>query len=142
MPGARLLVGTMRAAGAYTALVSGGFDCYAAVAAGACGFEEFHANRLEISDGRLTGRVAEPILDRNGKRAILQRLAEVRGIPLEATAAIGDGANDFAMLQVAGLGVAFRGKPALAAAARFRLDHSDLTGLLYLQGYRSQEFRE
>jgi phosphoserine phosphatase len=142
MAGARLLVRTMRAAGAYTALVSGGFDCYAAIAAEACGFEEFHANRLEISDSRMTGRVAEPILDRNGKRAILQRLAETRGIPLEATAAIGDGANDFAMLQAAGLGVAFRGKPALAAAARFRLDHSDLTGLLYLQGYRSQEFRE
>ena len=142
MAGASILVRTMRAAGAYTALVSGGFDCYAAIAAKACGFEEFHANRLEISDGRMTGRVAEPILDRNGKRAILQRLAETRGFPLEATAAIGDGANDFAMLEVAGLGVAFHGKPALAAAARFRLDHSDLTGLLYLQGYRSREFRE
>jgi phosphoserine phosphatase len=132
----------MRAAGARTVLVSGGFDCFAAVAAKACGFDEFRANRLVIVDGKITGRVVEPILDRNGKRAILEQLAAAGGIPRQATAAIGDGANDIAMLQAAGLGVAFHGKPAVAAAARFRLDHSDLTGLLYLQGYRSHEFKE
>ena len=142
MPGARRLVRTMRAAGAHTALVSGGFDCFAAIAAKACGFDEYQANRLVIASGRITGEVAEPILDRDAKRAILERLAAAGGIPLESTAAIGDGANDIAMLQAAGLGVAFHGKPAVAAAARYRLDHSDLTGLLYLQGYHSREFKE
>jgi phosphoserine phosphatase len=142
MAGARPLVQTMRAEGAYTALVSGGFDCFAAIVAKACGFDEYHANRLGVANGRITGQVAEPILDRSGKADILRRLAANHGIPLESTAAIGDGANDIAMLQAAGLGVAFHGKPAVAAAAGYRLEHSDLTGLLYLQGYRSRDFKE
>ena len=140
-PGARTRVRTMRAPGAYTALVSGGFDYFTAGAHAACGFDEHRANRLVIEDGRMTGRVAEPILDRQAKRAILEELATARGLPLAATAAVGDGANDIPMLQAAGLGVAFRGKSAVAAAARFRLDHADLTGLLYLQGYRAAEFQ-
>jgi phosphoserine phosphatase len=142
MPGARTLVRTMGAHGARTALVSGGFDRFAAIVAADCGFDEFHANRLEIAEGKLTGKVAGPILDRAGKRAVLRRIAADLALPLRATAAIGDGANDIAMLQSAGLGVAFRAKPALAAVAKFRLDHGDLTGLLYLQGYRSEEFKE
>ena len=142
MPGARTLVQTMRANGARTALVSGGFDRFAAIAASKCGFDEFHANRLEVAHGKLTGKLGEPIIDRAGKLAALIRIAAHLGLPLEATAAIGDGANDIGMLQAAGLGVAFRGKPAVAAAVKTHLDHGDLTGLLYLQGYRSQEFRE
>jgi phosphoserine phosphatase len=142
MAGARQLVQTMRAGGAYTALVSGGFDRFAAIVAKTCGFDEFHANRLVIVNGKITGQIAEPILDRDGKAKILKRLAANRGIALESTAAIGDGANDIAMLQAAGLGVAFHGKPAVAAAARYRLEHSDLTGLLYLQGYCSRDFKE
>lgn len=141
-PGARPLVQTMRAHGAYTGLVSGGFDCFTSLAAAACGFDEHHANRLMIAQGRLEGRVAEPILDRAGKQHLLENLVAQRGIALADAAAVGDGANDIPMIQAAGLGVAFRGKPAVAAAARFRLDHADLTGLLYLQGYKREEFRE
>ncbi len=141
-PGARQLVRTMQAGGAFTALVSGGFDIFAAIVAKTCGFDECHANHLIIADGKITGRVTEPVLDRSGKAKILERLAAAGGVALESTAAIGDGANDIAMLQAAGLGVAFRGKPAVAAAARYRLDHSDLTGLLYLQGYHAREFKE
>jgi phosphoserine phosphatase len=142
MLSARRLVRTMQAGGAYTALVSGGFDCFAAIVAKICGFDEYHANHLVIANGKITGQVVEPILDRGGKAKVLERLAANGGIPLESTAAIGDGANDIAMLQAAGLGVAFHGKPAVAAAARYRLDHSDLAGLLYLQGYHSREFKE
>jgi phosphoserine phosphatase len=139
-PGARALVQTMKAHGARTALVSGGFDIFTAIAAAACGFDEHHANHLILCGGELRGEVAEPILDRFAKRAILERLAsELAATPAEA-AAIGDGANDIPMIEAAGLGVAYRGKPKVAAAARFRLDHADLTGLLYLQGYRSEEF--
>jgi phosphoserine phosphatase len=140
--GAQCLVQTMRAHGAWTVLVSGGFDTFAAIAAAQCGFDEFRANRLEIDQGKLAGTVSEPILDRAGKQAILTGLAADRGLPLAEVAAIGDGANDIGMLQMAGLGVAFHAKPAVVAAARFRLDHADLTGLLYLQGFRSEEFRE
>jgi phosphoserine phosphatase len=139
-PGARTLVQTMKAHGARTALVSGGFDCFAGVAAAACGFDELHANHLVIAEGALAGEVIEPILDRLGKRAILERLAASLAIEPSDVAAIGDGANDIPMIEAAGLGVAYQGKPVVAAAARFRLDHADLTGLLYLQGYRAQEF--
>ena len=128
-PGARALVQTMKAHGARAALVSGGFD-------------EHHANRLVLAGGELRGEVAEPILDRFAKRAILERLATELGAPPAEAAAIGDGANDIPMIGAAGLGVAYRGKPKVAAAARFRLDHADLTGLLYLQGYRSEEFHK
>ena len=139
-PGARALVQTMKAHGARTALVSGGFDCFAAIAAAACGFDELHANRLVIVEGRLAGEVVEPILDRLAKRATLERLATALDIAPADAAAVGDGANDIPMLEAAGLGVAYHGKPVVAAAARFRLDHADLTGLLYFQGYRAQEF--
>jgi len=139
-PGARALVQTMKANGAHTALVSGGFDCFAAIAATACGFDELHANRLVIAEGKIAGEVAEPILDRLAKRATLERLAADLAIAPSAAAAVGDGANDIPMIEAAGLGVAYHGKPVVAAAARFRLDHADLTGLLYLQGYRAQEF--
>jgi len=139
-PGARALVQTMKAHGARTALVSGGFDCFAAIAAAACGFDELHANRLVIVEGRLAGEVVEPILDRLAKRATLERLATALDIAPADAAAVGDGANDIPMLEAAGLGVAYHGKPVVAAAAGFRLDHADLTGLLYFQGYRAQEF--
>jgi phosphoserine phosphatase len=91
-------------------------------------------------DGRLTGRVLPPVMDRAGKRAALERLAREHALPLAATLAVGDGANDLAMVAAAGLGVAYRGKPPLAAAARARVDHGDLTALLFFQGYRAEEF--
>jgi phosphoserine phosphatase len=141
-PGARRLVQTMRAHGAYTALVSGGFDCFTGIAARLVGMDEARANHLVVEGTTLAGRVTEPILDPLGKKNSLLELAAVRGIDAADAAAVGDGANDIPMLQAAGLGVAFRGKPAVAAAARFRLDHADLTGLLYLQGYHANEIRE
>ena len=141
MPGARQMVATMRAAGARTVLVSGGFDRFASIAARLAGFDAFHANHLETAGGALTGRVAEPILDRQGKRAILAEEAARLGLAPAETAAIGDGANDIAMLQSAGLGVAYHAKPAVAAAARYRLEQADLTGLLYFQGYRARDFK-
>jgi phosphoserine phosphatase len=141
-PGARKLVQTMRTHGAYTALVSGGFDCFTGLAASIVGMDEHRANHLVIDGARLAGRVAEPILDPAGKKNSLLALAAARGIDTEDAAAVGDGANDIPMLLAAGLGAAFRGKPVVAAAAKFRLDHVDLTGLLYLQGYHASEFRE
>jgi len=140
--GARTLVQTMRAHGAYTALVSGGFDCFTRLAAQLIGMDEHHANHLVVDGTRLAGRVTEPILDPAGKKNSLLALAAARGIDAEDAAAVGDGANDIPMLLAAGIGAAFRGKPVVAAAARFRLDHVDLTGLLYLQGYHASEFRE
>ncbi|HWA43603.1 MAG TPA: phosphoserine phosphatase SerB [Hypericibacter adhaerens] len=141
-PGARALVQTMRAHGAYTALVSGGFDRFTRLAAELVGMDEDRANHLVIEGGTLAGRVTEPILDPAAKKSSLLEIADARGIGAGEAAAVGDGANDIPMLQAAGLGVAFRGKPAVAAAAKFRLDHADLTGLLYLQGYHANEFRE
>ena len=141
-PGARTLVQTMRAHGAYAALVSGGFDCFTGLAAKMVGMDEHRANHLVIDGTRLAGRVTEPILDSTGKKNSLLEIAAARGIRAEDAAAVGDGANDIPMLQAAGLGAAFRGKPVVAAAARFHLDHVDLTGLLYLQGYHASEFRE
>lgn len=141
-PGARTLVRTMRANGAYTALVSGGFTCFTEPVRKACGFDEARGNRLIIADGMLSGRVAEPILGPDAKRNALETLAHRRGIDLGATCAVGDGANDLAMIAAAGLGVAYRAKPALREAARIRIDHGDLTALLYLQGYRRDEFQD
>ena len=139
-PGARELVRTMRKHGAYTMLVSGGFDRFAESVAENCGFDAFQANHLILDGARLAGRVREPVLDRGAKLAALEEAAARLKVPLFAAAAVGDGANDLPMLQAAGLGVAYRGKPAVAAAARFRIDHGDLTGLLYFQGYRREEF--
>ncbi len=142
MPGARTLVRTMRAHGAGAALVSGGFRWFTERIAATVGFDCHEANELIVADGRLTGRVAEPILGSAAKLAALTRLAAERGLGLAETLAVGDGANDLPMLGAAGLGVAFRARPAVAAAARWRVDHGDLTALLYLQGYRASEFRD
>ncbi len=138
-PGGGALVATMRANGGYTALVSGGFTVFTGPLAATIGFDEHRSNILLADDGILRGEVAEPIL---GKQAKLDALIELRsrfGLRPEQTLAIGDGANDLAMIGEAGLGVAFRAKPAVAAAADARLDHADLTALLYAQGYRGEE---
>ncbi len=139
-PGARTLVRTLRAGGAHTALVTGGFTYFAEAVARDCGFDELRGNELLIHGGRLSGAVGEPILGPEAKLTALTDLAERHGLVMAATAAIGDGANDLDMVCAAGMGVAYRGKPVLRQAARFRLDHGDLTALLYLQGYRQDEF--
>jgi len=139
MPGAATVVATMRKHGAYAALVSGGFRYFTTRVAATLGFDTEEGNTLEVADGALTGRVVEPILDRDAKLATLRRLAASRGLPLSATLSVGDGANDIPMLLAAGLGVAFRAKPAVAAAARVRIDHGDLTALLWAQGYAEAE---
>jgi phosphoserine phosphatase len=139
-PGGRELVATMRAHGAYTCLVSGGFTLFTAKVAELIGFQENRANQLLVEDGKLTGRVAEPILGRAAKLATLQDLQESFDLDTIDTLAVGDGANDLAMIQRAGLGVAYHAKPAVAAAAHARIDFGDLTALLYAQGYRRDEF--
>ncbi|WP_421988681.1 phosphoserine phosphatase SerB [Roseococcus sp.] len=138
--GATTLIATMRANGAHTALVSGGFTFFTSKVAEVCGFHEHHANTLLLADGKLLGTVGEPILDRDAKLATLKRLAAQLGLSLAETAAVGDGANDLAMIQAAGLGFAFHAKPSVAAAARHRIEHTDLRALLYAQGYRAAEF--
>ena len=140
MPGAMALVATMRAQGAHTALVSGGFTFFTSRVAKRVGFHEHHSNTLLIKGGKLTGKVAQPILDRDAKLATLKRLAAAHGLSLAEACTTGDGANDLPMLQAAGLGVAFRAKPSVAAAAHHRIEHGDLTGLLFAQGYRKAEF--
>ncbi len=140
-PGARRLVATMKANAAHTVLVSGGFDVFADRIAAECGFDEVVANRLEMLDGHLTGRVVPPVVDRAAKLATLERLVRARGLTPAAACAVGDGANDADMLRAAGLGVAYRAKPPARAAADAAIDHGDLTALLYLQGYRGQGYR-
>ncbi|MGO8739513.1 phosphoserine phosphatase SerB [Rhodoblastus sp.] len=139
-PGGRALVQTMRAHGAYTALVSGGFTVFTARVGEAIGFHENRANILEIENGRIAGRVAEPILGKAAKLATLKELTATHGLTHHETLAIGDGANDLAMLEEAGLGVAYHAKPAVAAAAQARVDHGDLTALLYAQGFARRDF--
>ncbi len=139
-PGARTLIRTMRADGAFTALVSGGFTFFTTRVAKAAGFDLNRANVLEVENGRLTGRVAEPILGREAKLAALHELAQSRSLDPILSLAVGDGANDLAMIAAAGLGVAFRAKPVVAAEADAAITHGDLTALLYLQGYRRDEF--
>jgi phosphoserine phosphatase len=139
-PGARALVRTMRAHGATTALVSGGFTFFTQRVAAAAGFDRHQANRLLAAGGRLTGRVAEPVLGRAAKLGALTRLVAELGISPEDVLAVGDGANDLGMIEAAGLGVAFRAKPIVAERARASIRHGDLTALLYLQGYSSDEF--
>ena len=139
-PGGRELVQTMRANGGEAWLVSGGFTLFTARIGATIGFNEHRSNILNVADGKLAGTVAEPIL---GKQAKLDTLNAVRarmGIRPEETLAVGDGANDLAMLGAAGLGVAFHAKPQVAAEAHACIDHGDLTALLYLQGYRRAEF--
>jgi phosphoserine phosphatase len=141
-PGARVLVQTMAALGAQTALVSGGFNFFTARVAAAAGFARNQANALLVVEGRLSGDVGRPILGREAKLAALQDLAVEAGIGLEESIAVGDGANDLDMVAAAGLGVAYRAKPALAAAADARLEHSDLTALLALQGIGEADWRD
>jgi phosphoserine phosphatase len=138
-PGGRALVQTMKAYGAYTALVSGGFTLFADYFAKRIGFDEATANTLEFDGEVLAGTVASPIVDKAIKVRRLETLTRERGLDPAATLAVGDGANDLDMLGAAGLGVAFRAKPAVAAAADARLEHADLTGLLYLQGYTDED---
>lgn len=138
--GARELVATMRAHGAYTALVSGGFTFFTRRVAALCGFDLHRSNTLLDNGATLTGFVAEPILDRDTKLATLAELAKHHGLTLDATLAVGDGANDLDMLRAAGLGVAFRAKPIVAAAAQARVDHADLRALLFAQGYPASAF--
>jgi phosphoserine phosphatase len=139
-PGAALLVATMRRHGAYTLLVSGGFEYFTERVRRRCGFDADRANHLDIEKGKLTGTVREPILDRDAKLAYLEEFTAARGLSAEQTLAVGDGANDLAMIRKAGLGVAFHAKPILADMAAFRVDHNDLTALLFAQGYRLDEF--
>ena len=139
MPGARALVATMRSDGHACALVSGGFTFFTERVAHAVGFNTNQANRLIFVDGKLTGGVAEPILGRQAKLDALLRLRDELGLKPHETIAVGDGANDLAMIGEAGLGVAYRAKRVVAEAARARIDHGDLTALLYLQGYRREE---
>jgi len=137
--GARELVATMHAHGAATALVSGGFTFFTARVAALAGFDAHFANTL-LDDGKaLTGCVAEPILDRDAKLTTLRALAAEHHLDLAETMAVGDGANDLAMLRAAGLGVAFHAKPVLAAEAHARVDHGNLRALLFAQGYHAQE---
>ncbi|MGE0423583.1 MAG: phosphoserine phosphatase SerB [Reyranellaceae bacterium] len=140
-PGARELVATMRTNGAYCALVSGGFTFFTAMVRATLGFDEDRANRLLEDGASLSGTVGEPILGKEAKLTALQDLAVSHGLSMAQTMTVGDGANDLPMLQAAGLGVAFHAKPAVAAAVRARIDHGDLSALLYLQGYRREEFR-
>ena len=139
-PGGRELVMTMRAHGAYTCLISGGFTLFTNAVAASIGFQEHRANELLVADGKLTGEVREPILGRAAKLATLIELRESFDLDNLDTLVVGDGANDLGMIQDAGLGVAYRAKPAVAAAAAVRIDHGDLTALLYAQGYRRDEF--
>ena len=141
-PGALTLVATMRAHNAMTALVSGGFTYFTGRVAALCGFDAHRANTL-IDDGMaLTGKVGEPILDRDAKLAALQDFAAARGVKLGATLAVGDGANDLSMIQAAGMGVAFHAKPLVSAASRYRIEHADLRALLFAQGYEAARFAE
>jgi phosphoserine phosphatase len=130
----------MRKGGATCALVSGGFTFFTERIAARLGFDLQQANTLEIADGRIGGTVAEPILGREAKLAALERLTRERGLDAALTMAVGDGANDLAMIKAAGLGVAFRAKPVVMAEASAAIRHGDLTALLYLQGFTRAEF--
>jgi len=140
MPGAQSLVATMKAHGATCALVSGGFTYFTERIAARLGFDLQRGNTLELADGKLAGTVAEPILGREAKLATLERLARERDLAPALTLAVGDGANDLAMIKAAGLGVAFRAKPIVAAEAAASVTHGDLSALLHLQGYTRAEF--
>ena len=140
MPGATTLVATMKANGAYTALVSGGFRQFTSRVARLVGFHTHEANDLIIENGKLAGRVGEPILGKHAKVEALNRLSTERGLDAADAIAVGDGANDIPMLQAAGMGVALHAKPKVQEAAPFCIDYGDLTALLYLQGFSDREF--
>jgi phosphoserine phosphatase len=141
-PGAGALVATMRAHGAHTCLVTGGFTLFSERIGRMVGFDETRANTLSLTENLLAGTVNEPIFGRESKLAALVELRGRLSLRPEETMAIGDGANDLAMIQEAGLGVAVHAKPVVAEAAAARIDHSDLTALLYVQGYRREEIVE
>ncbi len=141
MPGGKVLLATMKANGAYAALVSGGFTAFTTRIAAKLGFDEHRANTLLARDGVLTGQVADPILGRAAKVQALEDITARLGIELSQTLAVGDGANDLGMLGLAGMGVALHAKPAVAAQCSVRVNHGDLTALLYLQGYSRAEFK-
>ncbi|HVY52718.1 MAG TPA: phosphoserine phosphatase SerB [Devosia sp.] len=138
-PGGRALVQTMKTYGAYTCLVSGGFTIFAEPIGRRIGFDESMANVLEFDGEALAGTVADPILGREAKLSRLLTLSANHDIPLPQTLAVGDGANDLDMIKAAGLGVAMHAKPIVAQQAQVRIDHADLTALLYLQGYADEE---
>ncbi|MEC8727270.1 MAG: phosphoserine phosphatase SerB [Pseudomonadota bacterium] len=140
MPGAVTLLATMRRNGGYAALVSGGFTPFTQYVSNYLGFDEHHGNVLMISGDTLTGAVANPIKGKETKEQICLDLSDRFQIPMSDIMAVGDGANDLAMLDIAGMGVAFHAKPVVAAASRWRINHGDLTTLLYLQGYRKSDF--
>jgi phosphoserine phosphatase len=140
MPGGKTLVSTMKAHGAYTALISGGFTAFTAHVAATLGFHEHRANTLVIENGKLAGTVARPILGQQAKVDGLSELARKHGLETADAIAVGDGANDLAMLAEAGLGVALHAKPHVQEGSLIRVNHADLTALLYLQGYRQDQF--
>jgi phosphoserine phosphatase len=140
MPGARALIQTMKAQGARTILVSGGFTVFADRVAAAIGFDRAISNRLGLADGMLDGTVARPIVGSATKRETLIAERDASGLAAEQTLAVGDGANDIPMIEEAGLGVAYHAKPKTAAAADARIEHGDLTALLYAQGYRRADW--
>jgi phosphoserine phosphatase len=141
MPGAKVLLSFMKKKGAFSVLISGGFDYFTTRVQQACGFDREFSNRLEIIDGLLTGKVIPPIIDRQAKLHTLLTIAKEREIPLSQTMAVGDGANDLDMIMKAGLGVAFHAKPYVASQTKVSIQHNDLTALLYLQGYCEEEIR-
>jgi len=140
MPGGTALLATMKANGAYAALVSGGFTAFTSAVAVRLGFDENRANSLHVEGGRLTGTVAEPILGKEAKLVALNEITARLGITPAEAIAVGDGANDLPMLQAAGTGVALHAKPRVQAECDVRVNHGDLTALLYLQGYARDEF--
>jgi phosphoserine phosphatase len=140
MPGGKALLATMKAQGAYAALVSGGFTAFTAKVASELGFDENRANTLLAEDGKLTGDVGRPILGREAKVQALKEITERLGLAHEEVMAVGDGANDLGMLGLAGAGVALHAKPSVAAECDIRINHGDLTALLYIQGYAKSDF--
>jgi phosphoserine phosphatase len=140
MEGGKTLLATMRKHGAYAALVSGGFLAFTGPVAAHLGFDENRANTLIEKDGKLTGEVSLPILGQQAKLDSLREIAMARGLSLADTIAVGDGANDLAMLSEAGLGVALHAKPHVQESSLIRINHADLTALLYLQGYKKDSF--
>ncbi len=138
--GAEVLVRTMRRSGASCYLISGGFTAITGPIAARCGFNGDHANILDIKDGRLLGSVTKPVLDANAKARFLAHYCAELGISAAEAACIGDGANDLPMLQTAGFGVAYQGKPLLRQHIALQLNHTDLRGLLFLQGYHEEAF--
>ena len=141
MPGAATLLATLKQNNVFCGLVSGGFSFFADKIAAQLNFDACHCNQLEIEADHLTGKVIDPIIGREAKAARLQTWCDEKNLPTAETLAVGDGSNDLDMLKLSGMGVAFRAKPLVADAAAFSIVHSDLTALLYLQGYQAEEIQ-